>query len=156
MRYLSSSELAMVAVTYIDTFLSSVFFLISFFLVSPTTSGRPCLHARMTLNPIACWQAGKYQLSPDSSTMGRHENERRYKVAIVGGGPAGLGAAIELSRLPFIDWKLYEKKPQISETGGGLSLQPHCWMLLEHNGAASNIKTTDFFRSADGVIEERR
>ncbi|KAI1772378.1 FAD/NAD(P)-binding domain-containing protein [Hypoxylon cercidicola] len=88
--------------------------------------------------------------------MSPKSNEKRLKVAILGGGPAGLGAAIELAKLPFVDWELYEKKPQISETGGGLSLQPQIWRLLEHNGAANHITAKDFFRSAEGQIEQRR
>jgi salicylate hydroxylase len=88
--------------------------------------------------------------------MSAHENERRLKVAIIGGGPGGLGTALELAKLPFVDWELYEKKPQISETGGGISLQPNTWTLLEHNGAAKNITPKEFFRAADGLIEQRR
>ncbi|KAH7176447.1 hypothetical protein EDB81DRAFT_897767 [Dactylonectria macrodidyma] len=78
------------------------------------------------------------------------------KVAIIGGGPGGLGAAIALSRLPFVDWALYEKKPAISETGGGISLQQHTWRLLEWNGAAKNIKPEDFFRSPEGLGGQHR
>ncbi|OTA95500.1 hypothetical protein M434DRAFT_202701 [Hypoxylon sp. CO27-5] len=85
-----------------------------------------------------------------------NDSEERLKVAIIGGGPAGLGAAIELAKLPFIDWELYEKKPGVSETGGGLSLQPQIWRLLEHNGAARNFNAKDFFRSAEGQVEQRR
>lgn len=75
---------------------------------------------------------------------------------MVGGGPGGLSAAIELSRLPFVDWNLYEKKSEISETGGGISLQPHTWRLLERNGTARHISEGDFFRHHDGLIEQRR
>ena len=78
------------------------------------------------------------------------------KVAIIGGGPGGLGAAIELSRLSFVDCELYEKKPTISETGGGISLQPHTWKLLELNDTARFICDDDFFRHEDGLIEQRR
>ena len=84
------------------------------------------------------------------------KGEKRLKVAILGGGPGGLAAAIELAKLPFVDWELYEKKPQISETGGGLSLQPQTWRLLEKNGAAENITAKDFYRSVEGLIEQRR
>ncbi|KAJ1323494.1 salicylate hydroxylase [Microdochium nivale] len=45
----------------------------------------------------------------------------RLKVAIIGGGPGGLGAAIAFDKLPYVDQSLYEKKLQISETGGGIS-----------------------------------
>lgn len=78
------------------------------------------------------------------------------RVAIIGGGPGGLGAALELAKLPFVCWNLYEKKPRISETGGGISLQSHTWRLLERNGAARNIHATDIFRSAQGLAEQRR
>ncbi|KFA80163.1 hypothetical protein S40288_08424 [Stachybotrys chartarum IBT 40288] len=83
-------------------------------------------------------------------------NEKRLKIAIIGGGPAGLGAAIELAKLPFTDWKLYEKRPQLSEIGGGFSLQPQTWRLLERNGVARSLSADDYFRSADGHVEQRR
>lgn len=78
------------------------------------------------------------------------------KVAIIGGGPGGLGAAIEFSKLSFVDWTLYEKKPKISETGGGISLQRHTWRMLELNGAAKNIKEDDFFRAPGRLSGEQR
>ncbi|KAH8894145.1 FAD/NAD(P)-binding domain-containing protein [Thozetella sp. PMI_491] len=81
---------------------------------------------------------------------------RRLKVAIIGGGPGGLGAAIELAKLPFVEWELYEKKPQISETGGGIALQQQTWRLLELNGTAANLDAGDFYRSSDGMSEQRR
>ncbi|KAK3328578.1 hypothetical protein B0T19DRAFT_357199 [Cercophora scortea] len=78
-------------------------------------------------------------------------------VAIIGGGPGGLATAITLGRLPFINWTLYEKKPQISETGGGISLQRHTWRMLELMGAAQNISDDDFFRPPDGhTVQHRR
>ncbi|QPC71963.1 hypothetical protein HYE68_002715 [Fusarium pseudograminearum] len=82
--------------------------------------------------------------------------EPRLKVAIIGAGPGGLGAAIEFAKLPFVDWELYEKRSLISEIGGGFTIQPQTWRLLEHNGAADNISSEDFFRPAQGQIEQRR
>lgn len=81
---------------------------------------------------------------------------KRIKVAIIGGGPGGLATALELAKLSFVDWELYEKKPQISETGGGISIQPNTWRLLEANGAAEYISAKDFFRPTDGQLEQRR
>ncbi|KAF4119295.1 salicylate hydroxylase [Geosmithia morbida] len=72
------------------------------------------------------------------------------RVAIIGGGPAGLSAAIELGRLDFVDWRLYEQKPTISEIGTGLSLQQNTWHLLEKLGASKHLKADDFFRPGDG------
>ncbi|CAH0043788.1 unnamed protein product [Clonostachys solani] len=86
----------------------------------------------------------------------RRKCEGRLQVAIIGGGPAGLGLAIELANLPFVDWDLYEKKPMISETGGGISLQPTALRLLENNGAAEYITPTDIYRSSEGKLEQRR
>ncbi|KAJ0300851.1 hypothetical protein Brms1b_012631 [Colletotrichum noveboracense] len=74
-----------------------------------------------------------------------------HKVAIIGGGPGGLGAAIEFGKLNYVDWILYEKKPEISETGGGISLQRHTWRLLELIEAAKNVDPNDFFRAEDGT-----
>ena len=88
--------------------------------------------------------------------MPAHKVQARLKVAIIGGGPGGLGCAIELANLSFVDWDLYEKKPQISETGGGITLQPQTWKLLQHNGVIKHISASDFFRSAEGIIEQRR
>lgn len=87
-------------------------------------------------------------------TNGHHG--RRLKVAIIGGGPGGLGAAIALNKLSFVDWTLYEKKLVISETGGGISLQPHTWKMLRWNGAAKNINPDDYFRSPTGVTTQFR
>lgn len=80
----------------------------------------------------------------------------RLKVAIVGGGPGGLGAAIAFNKLSYVDWTLYEKKPQISETGGGISVQQHTWRLLEILGVAKNIDPADFFRASDGLSGQSR
>ncbi|GKT47706.1 2-heptyl-3-hydroxy-4(1H)-quinolone synthase [Colletotrichum spaethianum] len=89
-------------------------------------------------------------------TIKSHFTPPPLKVAIIGGGPGGLGAAIEFAKLHYVDWTLYEKKPQISETGGGISLQQHTWRLLELNGAAKNIDPNDFFRSPDGTSGQQR
>ncbi|KAF4471759.1 FAD binding domain-containing [Fusarium albosuccineum] len=72
------------------------------------------------------------------------------KVAIIGGGPARLAAAIELTRLPFVNWRLYEQKPAINEIGTGITLQRNTWRLLEQLGASKHLGPDDFFRPADG------
>lgn len=95
-------------------------------------------------------------LSTHNVNLDEGQHKKHIKVAIVGGGPGGLGAALELTKLPFVTWKLYEKKPNISEIGAGISLQPQTWRLLERNGAASSLSTTSFFRPIEGLIEQRR
>ncbi len=76
------------------------------------------------------------------------------KVAIIGGGPAGLGAAIEFSKLPYVDWKLYEQASAIREIGAGISIQRSTWRMLEVMGAAKNL--TDIFRPVDGHHTQHR
>lgn len=75
---------------------------------------------------------------------------KSIKIAIIGGGPAGLSLAIELAKLPFVDWRLYEQKPSISEIGTGITLQRNTWRLLEKLGASKHLRTRDLFRPADG------
>lgn len=89
-----------------------------------------------------------------------------WKVAIIGGGPGGLAAAIALTQLneqqlktgqpALVDWTLYEKKPRISETGGGISIQRHTWRMLELLGVADRIDSRDVFRPEDGRSVEHR
>jgi hypothetical protein len=78
------------------------------------------------------------------------------KIAVIGGGPAGLGAAIELAQLPLVKLCLYEQKPRIMETGGGISLHANAWRLLNNNGAAAHIGPDEFFKPPEGEIEQRR
>ncbi|ERT01303.1 hypothetical protein HMPREF1624_02546 [Sporothrix schenckii ATCC 58251] len=89
-----------------------------------------------------------------------------WKVAIIGGGPGGLAAAIALTQLnekqyrqglpALVEWTLYEKKPRISETGGGISIQRHTWRMLELLGVADRVDARDVFRAADGRNVEHR
>lgn len=73
-------------------------------------------------------------------------SEARIKAAIIGGGPAGLAAAIALSDKPFVEWALYEKKAEISEIGSGITLQPNTWKMLEKLGVSHYIGADDIFR----------
>ncbi|RDW74951.1 hypothetical protein BP6252_06093 [Coleophoma cylindrospora] len=78
------------------------------------------------------------------------------RVAIIGGGPAGLGAAIEFAKLPFVDWNLYEKATSFREIGAGISIQPSTWRLLEVMGAAANLKPHDFYRPPENHRVQHR
>ncbi|RDL35181.1 Uncharacterized protein BP5553_07112 [Venustampulla echinocandica] len=80
----------------------------------------------------------------------------QLRVAIIGAGPAGLGAAIEFSKLPFVDWKLYEQATVLREIGAGISIQPSTWRLLEHLGAAANLQPADFYRPPDNHYVQHR
>ena len=61
-------------------------------------------------------------------------------VAIIGGGPGGLGTAIALSQVPFLSVKLYGQAPQPREVGAGISIGQNTWNVLELLGAAEGLK----------------
>lgn len=80
----------------------------------------------------------------------------KLRVAIIGAGPAGLGAAIEFAKLPFVDLRIYEQARELREVGTGISLQRNTWRLLDVFGVLENINPSDFFRSADGHSVQHR
>jgi salicylate hydroxylase len=82
--------------------------------------------------------------------------EKRLRVAIIGVGPAGLSAAIEFQRLPFVDLRIYEQATVLREIGSGLSLQRNTWRMLESLGALKHIKPEEMFRAADGHSVQHR
>ncbi len=62
------------------------------------------------------------------------------RVAIIGGGPAGLGAAIALSALPNIEVSIFEQAKELREIGAGIRIGYNCWKVLELLGAADGVK----------------
>jgi salicylate hydroxylase len=67
------------------------------------------------------------------------QDNDRLRVAIIGGGPGGLGTAIALSALPNVEVNLYEKARELREIGAGLNIGYNSWRVLEVLGADSNI-----------------
>lgn len=64
----------------------------------------------------------------------------QIRIAIIGGGPGGLGAAITLSALPFVSVTLYEQATELREIGAGIRIGFNCWKVLGLLGAAKNVK----------------
>lgn len=64
---------------------------------------------------------------------------KTLRVAIVGAGPAGLGAAIALSALPNVEIDIYEKAQELREIGAGIRIGYNGWKVLELLGAADKI-----------------
>lgn len=62
------------------------------------------------------------------------------RVAIIGGGPGGLAAAISLSALPNIEISIYEQARELREIGAGIQIGYNCWRVLELLGAAGDVK----------------
>jgi salicylate hydroxylase len=56
------------------------------------------------------------------------------RVAIVGGGPGGLSAALALSKLPNIEAR------ELREIGAGIQIGYNCWKVLELLDAADKVK----------------
>jgi hypothetical protein len=62
------------------------------------------------------------------------------RVAIVGAGPAGLGAAIALSELPNVEVNIYEKATELREVGAGIRIGYNGWKVLGLLGAADGVR----------------
>lgn len=62
------------------------------------------------------------------------------RVAIIGGGPGGLGTAIALSALPNVQVDLFEQAKELREIGAGIRIGYNCWRVLELMGAAQDVK----------------
>ncbi|CZT11709.1 uncharacterized protein RCO7_08687 [Rhynchosporium graminicola] len=61
------------------------------------------------------------------------------RVAIIGGGPGGLGSAIALSALPNVEVTVYEQAKELREIGAGIQIGFNCWKVLELLGAADRV-----------------
>jgi salicylate hydroxylase len=61
------------------------------------------------------------------------------RVAIVGGGPGGLAAAISLSKLPSVNVTIYEQARELREIGAGINIGFNCWKVLEVLGADGDV-----------------
>ncbi|KAL3468722.1 hypothetical protein BJX99DRAFT_242844 [Aspergillus californicus] len=81
---------------------------------------------------------------------------RNIRVAIIGAGPAGLGAAIEFQKLPFVDLTIYEQATVLREIGTGINIQRNTWRMLDAMDASRHINPDDLFRSADGHSVQHR
>ncbi|PSR73283.1 hypothetical protein PHLCEN_2v10861 [Hermanssonia centrifuga] len=78
----------------------------------------------------------------------------KFRVAICGGGIAGICLALSLSKYPDIQVDLYEAAARFTEIGAGLTVQGRTWKPLELMGvdatlrkaaaAANNVATSEF------------
>lgn len=63
----------------------------------------------------------------------------RLRVAISGGGPAGLAAAIALIDKPGFEVTIYEQATELREVGAGLRVGYNSWRVLELLGVADKV-----------------
>lgn len=80
----------------------------------------------------------------------------KIKVAVIGAGPAGLGAAIEFQKLPFVNLQVYEQAKELREVGAGISIQRNTWRMLDALGVYDNIDQKNIFRAPDGHSVQHR
>ncbi|KAH8432773.1 uncharacterized protein LDX57_010401 [Aspergillus melleus] len=80
----------------------------------------------------------------------------KLRVAVIGAGPAGLGAAIEFQKLPFVDLQVYEQAKELREVGAGISIQRNTWRMLDALGVYDNIDPKNIFRAPDGHSVQHR
>ncbi|EXJ89123.1 hypothetical protein A1O3_02187 [Capronia epimyces CBS 606.96] len=83
--------------------------------------------------------ADEHEHGPQPQPEGKPEG-KPLRVAIVGGGPAGLGAAIALSKLRDIEVRVFEQASELREIGAGIRIGYNCWRVLELLGAADRVK----------------
>ncbi|GLB39496.1 putative FAD binding domain containing protein [Lyophyllum shimeji] len=63
----------------------------------------------------------------------------KFRVAVCGGGIAGLALAVALSKYPDIDVDIYEAATEFSEVGAGIGVWPRVWKILEHLGLSEDL-----------------
>lgn len=73
--------------------------------------------------------------------------ERPVRVAIIGGGIAGLALAAGLTKLPHIDWHVYESVPEHKDVGAGLALHMNAIKAMGLIG--EEVKQTYFDRAVN-------
>ncbi|OGM48972.1 hypothetical protein ABOM_003137 [Aspergillus bombycis] len=89
--------------------------------------------------------------------MANADSKPKLRVAIIGAGPAGLGAAIEFQKLPFVDLRIYDQARELREVGAGISIQRNTWRMLDALGVYDNIdRDSSVFSAADGHSVQHR
>lgn len=73
--------------------------------------------------------------TPTSTSSGA-----QLRIAISGGGPAGLAAAIALLEKPGLEVTIYEQATELREIGAGLRVGYNSWKVLELLGVAARVR----------------
>lgn len=74
----------------------------------------------------------------------------KFRIAIVGGGIAGLAAAIALQKHEGIDVQLYEQATEIREVGASIALGPNGMRTLEKLGISEALSEDLAFPNKSG------
>ncbi|RPD60746.1 salicylate hydroxylase, partial [Lentinus tigrinus ALCF2SS1-6] len=79
--------------------------------------------------------------------------QKQLRVAVIGAGPAGLGALLALEKIEGVDVQVYEQARELREVGAGISLHYNTWTVLEKLGVPY-IPSESFFRNSDLLRNE--
>ncbi|WVQ72196.1 hypothetical protein IAR50_001742 [Cryptococcus sp. DSM 104548] len=79
-------------------------------------------------------------------TIPQHD---KTKVAVIGAGPGGLAATINLLRLPFVELSVFDQATELREVGAGISINQNTWRHLQLLGAAESIE--QYTKRGDGT-----
>lgn len=77
---------------------------------------------------------------------------QRFRVAICGGGIAGLTLAVALSKYPDIDITIYEAATKLTEVGAGLGLFPRVWDIIRGLGLEADLLATTENKPTNGPV----
>lgn len=74
----------------------------------------------------------------------------KLRIAVIGGGIAGLAAAIALQKHEGIDVQLYEQATEIREVGASIALGPNGMRTLEKSGVSEALSRDIAFPNSSG------
>lgn len=106
----------------------------------------PSLDDKLACNKVHR-QRQERKLSQLHSTM---SDSCKFRVAIIGGGIAGLAAAIALQKHDGIDVQLYEQATEIREVGASIALGPNGMRTLEKLGVGEALSKDIAFPNRSG------
>ncbi len=75
---------------------------------------------------------------------------KTLRVAIIGAGIAGLGAAIALKHHPGVDFNVYERTAELREIGASIALGPNGMRTLDRLGVHNALDDSIAFRNKSG------
>ncbi|ODN73690.1 hypothetical protein L202_07235 [Cryptococcus amylolentus CBS 6039] len=73
----------------------------------------------------------------------------KLRIAVIGAGPGGLAATINLLRLPFVELSVFDQATELREVGAGISINQNTWRHLQLLGAAEAIE--QYTKRGDGT-----
>ncbi|OCF43458.1 salicylate hydroxylase [Kwoniella heveanensis CBS 569] len=66
--------------------------------------------------------------------------ETKIRVAVVGTGPGGLAAIINLRKLPYVELSAFDQAKELREVGAGISINENTWRHLKLLGADEKLE----------------